>query len=178
MGDFSSQEQPNLFEPNVPSLQTGGSFQLERKFHWQYIVLNILLVLFLGLFIFLLYETVSPYFASKEVKGKIIPTLPKTAQVDILNGSGVSGIGMKLTKQLRSLGIDVIDVGNFSGDVNESFIIDRVGNRKDAVMFSLTTGLDTSKIVQQISHDYLVNLSLVLGKDYQRFFTNNSKEKE
>jgi len=178
MADSPSQEQPNLFEPNVSSLQTGGSFHLERKFQWQYVALNILLALFLALFIFLLYETVSPYFAKKEVSGKIIPSLPKTVQVDILNGSGVSGIGMKLTKQLRSLGIDVIDVGNFSGDANESFIIDRVGNRKDAVTFSLTTGLDTSKIVQQISHDYLVNLSLVLGKDYQRFFINNSQEKE
>ncbi|MBS4028208.1 MAG: LytR C-terminal domain-containing protein [Ignavibacteriales bacterium] len=174
MADSPSQEQPTLFDPHT-SVSTNDSLTLKRKFQWQYVALNILIVFFFGLLLFLLYGIVSPFFVTKEIKN-VLPVLSKTVQVDILNASGVSGIGMKLTRQLRTRGVDVIDVGNFSTETNESFIIDRLGSRRDAVIFSRIVGIDSNKIIQQISRDYLVNLSLVVGKDYQKYFTNNLKE--
>ena len=162
-------EQPTLFDASSTS---GNSNQIiiTRKFQWQYIALNTLLVLFFGLFIFLLYGTISPMLNATSQNNNQTNPLPKTVQVDVLNASGTSGIGMMLTKQLRLLDIDVVDIGNFSTEVSESFIIDRIGNREQAKQFSQILSLDSSKIIQQISRDYLVNLSLVIGKDYQRFF--------
>jgi hypothetical protein len=173
MADSTSQEQRTLFEPTDSSSPTNDTIVLKRKFQWQYVALNSLIVLFFLLLLVMLYGILSPFFASKEIAQQKIPSLPKAVQVDILNASGVSGIGMKLTKQLRDIGVDVIDVGNFPNETNESFIIDRMGDKRNAATFAKIVGIDSNKIVQQISRDYIVNFSLVLGKDYQRFFTNN-----
>ncbi|MBM4165408.1 MAG: LytR family transcriptional regulator [Ignavibacteria bacterium] len=177
MADFSPQEQRTLFEPSDSSSTTNDTLVLKRKFQWQYIALNSLIVIFFLLLFVLLYGILSLFFTSKELAEQKILSLPNAVQVDILNASGVSGIGMKLTKQLRNIGVDVIDVGNFSTETNESFIIDRVGNKRNAATFANIVGIDSNKIVQQISREYIVNISLVLGKDYQRFFTNNLEEK-
>ena len=162
-------EQPTLFE-STPQAELPDRIIVTRKFQWQYRTLNALIVLFFGLFTYLFYQTTLPLFIGKKNNEHSQLTFPKTVQVDILNASGVAGIGMKLTKQLREFGVDVIDVGNFSSEVEKSFIIDRIGNREHAKALAKLVELDSSNIVQQISHEYLVNLSLVVGKDYQRFF--------
>ena len=80
---------------------------------------------------------------------------------------------MKITKRLRELGIDVIDVGNFNYEVEKSFIIDRSGNQQYSKEFAQLVEVNPSDIITQVSQDYLFKITLVLGKDYQRFISQN-----
>jgi hypothetical protein len=179
----SSQEQSSLFDTHHRE-HNGAQMPPPEQFRTQKLLLNILIALFAVLFLYLLYEN---FFAREETPLATVPkprveivkpkiTLSNITQIDVLNGSGVSGIGMKVTQHLRSLGIDVIDVGNIS-HTNESFIIDRIGNRTDAQKLARAVGIDTTRITVQIAEEYMVKYSLVLGKDFGQYFPNIPSKK-
>ncbi len=184
MGELSSssKEQSSLFDAQHRE-QSGEQMPPSEQFRTQKLLLNILIALFAVLFLYLLYEKIFPQQETSPVaivkprveiiKPKI--SFPSTTQIDVLNGSGVLGIGMKVTQHLRSLGIDVIDVGNIS-HTDESFIIDRIGSRDEAQKLARIIGLDTTRITIQISREYMVKYSLVLGKDFGQYFPNTTSK--
>jgi hypothetical protein len=178
MAEFSSssQEQSSLFDTRHQE-HNGAQMPPPEQFRTQKLLLDILIAVFAVLFFYLLYKN---FFVKEETPLATVPTprveivkpkitLSNTTQIDVLNGSGASGIGMKVTQHLRSLGIDVIDVGNIS-HTDESFIIDRIGNRTEAQQLARTVGFDTTRITVQIAREYMVKYSLVLGKDFGQYF--------
>lgn len=90
-------------------------------------------------------------------------------QVEVLNGCGVSGIADKITGFLRNNNFDVVQVGNYTSfDMDKSIVIDRTGNRANAKKVAAALGISEKNIVQQINNDYLLDCSVVIGKDYFR----------
>jgi hypothetical protein len=90
-------------------------------------------------------------------------------QVEVLNGCGVSGIADKLTDYLRQNRFDVVNIGNyFSFEVENSIIIDRTGELIHAQVIADSIGLDKSNIIQQINKEYLLDVTIILGKDYSQ----------
>jgi len=86
----------------------------------------------------------------------------------VLNGCGVSGAASAITAFLRSRGYDVVEMRNYKTfDVPESLVIDRTGSRADAERVAAALGVKRENIVVQISPDYYVDVSLVVGKDYR-----------
>ncbi len=72
----------------------------------------------------------------------------------------------KVAKLLRRQGYDVVDVENTSL-LLESLIVDRVGNRDAARKLAKLLGVGEENIIQQ-SCDYLeLDLTVILGRDYQ-----------
>ena len=53
-----------------------------------------------------------------------------------------------------------------TSDVNESLVIDRVGNSANAEKVAYALGIKKKNIVQQLNHDYYVDVSVVIGKDF------------
>ncbi len=101
------------------------------------------------------------------------PTLIDTSrhiiQIEVLNGCGVKGIAAKFTNYLRSKGIDVVDTRNYRRqDIEETFIIDRIGNLKNASEVANALGVSDKNIIQQINTDYFVAVTVVIGKDYNK----------
>lgn len=91
-----------------------------------------------------------------------------TIQLDVLNGCGSSGAGSTVTSYLRARGFDVVDLRNFKTfDVRETLVIDRVANRENARRVAYALGVPESNIVEQLSPDYYVDVTVVIGKDYQ-----------
>ena len=89
-------------------------------------------------------------------------------QIDVLNGCGVSGTGQRMTSFLRAAGYDVVDMGNYKTfDVKQSLVIDRSGNAEVAKKIAADLGIDPKNVVQQISPEYFVTASVVLGKDFK-----------
>ena len=87
-------------------------------------------------------------------------------QVEILNGSGFPAIIDKAADFLRKNKFDVVSKGNYeSFDVLETLVIDRTGNRTNAEAVAKALGVK-SKIIQQINSNYLLDVSVVIGKDY------------
>jgi hypothetical protein len=94
-------------------------------------------------------------------------------QLEVLNGCGVAGAAEKITDFLRSNHVDVVQMKNYiSFDIEKSLVIDRTGNRLNAEKIADILGIDSKNIVQQISNDYFLDVSLVIGKDYNQLKSN------
>lgn len=87
----------------------------------------------------------------------------------MLNGCGASGAADKFTDYLRKNNFDVVQSGNYiSFDVDKTMVIDRIGNRANAEKVAASLGIDKKNIVQQINNDYFLDISLVIGKDFNQ----------
>jgi hypothetical protein len=144
----------------------------ERKLHPKNLGLNIVIVVLGGIIVFFAYSFIHSTFfrgpagitSGKEgsiAHGKVI-------QLNILNGCGVQGTAQKFTDYLRKHGFDVVQAGNNgSFDVEYTHVLDRTGDREVAKKVADALGIDTTKIQVVINHEYFLNVSVVIGKDYQ-----------
>ncbi|MDE3058623.1 MAG: LytR C-terminal domain-containing protein [Bacteroidota bacterium] len=141
------------------------------------VLLNSLIVLVAAFVIYQLYVFIVPARTAPD------PLLPlggfqqeaaagerasRIVQIDVLNGCGAQGAGVTLTTFLRSQGYDVVEMGNYkSFDVKETLVIDRTGNLAVARTLGTLLGIRQNNVIQQISPDYLVTASVVIGKDFK-----------
>ena len=129
--------------------------------------LNVIIIL-LGIVIFImaysLFSKLSDYshnLASEKNKPSAM------VQVEVLNGCGVSGIADKITDYLRKNNFDVVQTGNYTSfNMDKSLVIDRTGNEASAEKVAKALGIDKKNIVQQINNDYLLDCTIVIGRDY------------
>jgi len=90
-------------------------------------------------------------------------------RIEVLNGCGEKGIAKDVTTHLRNLGYDVVNVGNA-----ESFyyavtiVIDRFGKIENAK--DVAKALKTDNYIQQIDKKRILEISVIIGKDYQEIF--------
>lgn len=90
-------------------------------------------------------------------------------QVEVLNGCGVEGVAGKFANYLRDKNFDVVQVGNYrSTNIEESILIDRIGNRANVEKLAEELGINKKNIIQQINKDYFLDATLVIGKDYNK----------
>ena len=95
-------------------------------------------------------------------------------QLNVLNGCGVTGVADRFTDYLRSHDFDVVELGNYmvNGSINynvdETFVIDRIGNKANALKVAKILGIESVRVIQQINKDYFLDVSLVIGKDYYK----------
>jgi LytR cell envelope-related transcriptional attenuator len=88
-------------------------------------------------------------------------------QIDVLNGSGLQGAAGSCTSYLRARGFDVVEMRNYkTSDVDESLVIDRIGNLQNAEKVAYALGITKKNVVQQLNQDYYVDISVVIGKDF------------
>ena len=130
--------------------------------------MGILLVLLLLVVGFLGYSFVFRNFIEPPVdstKGDVPPG--QIIQIDLLNGCGERGAASKFTNYLRARGYDVVEMKNYrTFDVKESLVIDRNGDVEIARKVAYALGVSEKNIIQQINHDYFVDVSVVVGKDF------------
>ena len=136
-----------------------------------------LIIVFLGaIIIFLSYSLYLKIkdreYAERELANKKLAA--PIVQVEVLNGCGISGVAEKFTDYLRSNHFDVVQTGNYiSFDVSKSMVIDRTGNKANAVKVADALGIDHKNIIQQINNDYILDVSLIIGKDFKQLKPNN-----
>lgn len=100
--------------------------------------------------------------------------LNKTIQVEVLNGCGISGVADNVTDQLRKMNYDVVQIGNFrTFDIDESIVIDRKGNMNIAENIADSLGIDRVNVIQQINKKYLLDVTIIVGKDYKHLKLKN-----
>jgi hypothetical protein len=127
------------------------------------IVVLVVAVGYLGYALFLRQVVRPPVDVDREggVPGEII-------QIDVLNGCGAAGVASTFTAYLRARRYDVVEMRNYKTfDVDESMVIDRVGNLENAGKVAYALGIGKSNIIQQLNPGYYVDVSVVIGKDYQ-----------
>jgi hypothetical protein len=132
--------------------------------------LNILLGLLVIIVALLAYSFITRTFIEPPVdttKANVPPGV--VIQIDLLNGCGESGAASKFTNYLRARGYDVVEMKNYKTfDVKESLVIDRSGSVETAKKVAYALGVHEKNIIQQINHDYFVDVSVVVGKDFSQ----------
>ncbi len=88
-------------------------------------------------------------------------------QVEVRNGVGVRGVAERMRTYLRSKGYDVVGVGNHpSFDVEQTIIVDRIGNLEIAQQVAASLGLPPERVQQDVRSEFHLDVSIILGKDY------------
>ncbi len=84
--------------------------------------------------------------------------------VEVLNGSGRTGLGRLGTRRLRRMGLDVVFFGNAEAPVDSTRVIVRRGDPSKA--HRVKNALGAGKVVVQIDTLRRVDVSVILGQDY------------
>ncbi len=124
----------------------------------------IVLVLIVG---FLAYSLFAKIKAGSEIENIQKQKSTAMIQVEVLNGCGISGVADKFTDFLRKHHFDVVQEGNYrSFDVDNTLVIDRTGNKQVAEKVAEALGVKKKNIIQQVDKDYLLDVSVVIGRDF------------
>lgn len=147
----TDKKQSNLKSPTVNLLLNISIFFL--------IAINI----YMGYSIYIKLNYKTTTFDDEIVEGKVADLI----QVDVRNGCGVTGVADRYTDFLRKKGFDVADTGNYiSSDIDETIVIDRIGNMANAFEVAKALGVKKQNIIQQLNKDYFIDVSVIIGKDY------------
>jgi hypothetical protein len=88
-------------------------------------------------------------------------------QVEVLNGCGVTGVADRYTDYLRVKQFDVVKSSNYiSSEMDETLVIDRIGNMANAFKVAKALGVSNKNVIQQLNKDYFIDVSIIIGKDY------------
>lgn len=100
-------------------------------------------------------------------------------QIEVLNGCGVPRIADKFTAFLRRKGFDVVKTGNYeSYNVPKTLVIDRKGKAKAAAKIGEALGLKMSEVISEIHDLYMIDATVVLGKDFRLLSSWKTMEKK
>jgi len=131
-------------------------------------IIIILLALVVAFMVYSLYINVK----SNKLNEESLEKKNKTAniiQVEVLNGCGKSGVAEKFTSYLRNRNFDVVQMGNYiSFDIDKTIVIDRTGNKANAEKVAEAIGVDKKNVIQQLNKEYFLDVSIIIGKDFNQ----------
>ncbi len=132
-------------------------------------MINVLLFLLLTIIIYLSYSLFIKFNGSKEneIERRTSKVPAEIIQAEVLNGCGVSGVADRFTDFLRDNNVDVVKTGNYiQFDIEETLVIDRIGNKANAVFVAELLGIDKKNATTIINNDYFVDVTIIIGRDY------------
>ncbi|MDD5067735.1 MAG: LCP family protein [bacterium] len=92
---------------------------------------------------------------------------PEEIKVQVLNGSGKSGVAKLVRDKLVRLGFNVVEFGNAPVQNHDSSIILNVsGNMKKAMRVS--SSLHAGNVYTKINNFVLIDVTVIVGKDYDK----------
>lgn len=113
------------------------------------------------------------YKTAKKKEKKVDYPVTKQAGVEVLNGNGIRGAARSVANKMKKKGIRIIKIGNASHHRYENTIlIDWKGNIKEAKSFARLINLKSARIISYNKPQKRMDLTLVLGKDW-----DNSRDK-
>ena len=131
------------------------------------IFLNVIIVLLAGLIIFMSYSLFTKIKALSFGDDAAEPKPSKIIQLEVLNGCGIGGVADKITSYLRQNNFDVVQIGNYkSFDIDNTLVVDRTGKKINALKVAESLGIDPKNVIQQINNDYFLDVSLIIGRDF------------
>ncbi|MCB9502486.1 MAG: LytR C-terminal domain-containing protein [Deferribacteres bacterium] len=100
----------------------------------------------------------------------ITRTIENKISFEVLNGCGIPGIAAKFATKLEDAGHQPKEVGNFDNfNMPQTIIFDRQSqNRLNGLKVAELLGLPATAVVYQAKNGSEVDVSVILGKDYQK----------
>jgi len=138
----------------------------ERSHYLLHAALGFLSILLLILLVALFTRIIYPRIVAERTEVSLL--LSEVIQVEVRNGCGIPGLANRFTSVLRQNGFDVVESGNFDTfDVTRSFVVDRSGNLDNARRVARALGLSDDRIIREISPDFYLDATIVIGSDYK-----------
>ncbi len=99
-------------------------------------------------------------------------------RVEVLNGCGVDNLAYKVALYLREEGFDVVEIANVKETgVERTVIIERVDNKmRNAKLLGRV--IHCANMQAMIDSTLFLEVSLLLGKDYEKYFSKKILEKK
>lgn len=92
------------------------------------------------------------------------PVETREFQMEVLNGTGRTGLAMQAAIELRKAGVDVLIVGDAEHyRFDESILVDRRGDPELMKKLSRLTGC--RRVILQAQREPMVDVTFVLGRD-------------
>ncbi len=130
------------------------------------IFLNVVMFFLAAIIIYLVYSIFIKVSGNNPETKEEKLTASEIIQVEVLNGCGISGVADRFTDYLRNNNFDVVNVSNYiTRDISNTLVIDRRGNKANAVKTARMLGVKPDHVIQQINEDYFVDVTVVVGKD-------------
>lgn len=96
---------------------------------------------------------------------QVIDAPVAAGRVEVLNGSGRSGMARAVTGRLRAAGFDVVFFGNAPASAGDTtVVIDRIGD--DAVARAVAEHLGIGRVISQPDTALYLDATVVLGTDW------------
>lgn len=139
----------------------------KRKMNWKSGLMKLLITLFIlidvVLIVFIIRQCSKP-----PIEEIVIEEEPKILQIEVLNGCGVSGVAAKYTEYLRKEGFDVVRTENYETfNVLKTVVIDRRGKIQNSIRIASSLGFGEDRVLQEVNEAYLIDATVILGKDYR-----------
>ena len=151
----------NLQQDPPPAIQESDRWPVKK-------ILNVVLLICLSLTAYLGYAYISSALHADRVQEQAQLRRLPVVQLDVLNGCGVKGAAAAFTGYLRTTGFDVVEMKNYKmSHMPLTLVVDRVGDLVAARSVAVALGVSTSNIIQQLNPDYFVEVSVIIGEDFQ-----------
>ncbi len=148
--------------------------QIDLRETFTKFLIGLVLVVDLVLVFFIIRQCSKPVHIEE---GITVREETRVLQIEILNGCGVSGIANQFTDFLRAKGFDVVKTDNYeSFNVLKTVVIDRRGNKKNSVRIAEALGFGEERVLQEVNEAYLIDATVILGKDYRQLESWQSME--
>jgi len=118
------------------------------------------------------------FFESFSLKKKNEESIKKkNLRVEVLNATKVKRLAQKVTAKLREMGFDVIKYGNHDMELKETCIFDRKYPDLKAGKL-LAKEIGNPKVYFEADPDDLIDITIIIGKDYKKYFPRIEEEWE
>ena len=160
-----------------PLIQSSGAPRNTKRQQIRLWTVEGIIVILIGLNAYLLYSVFAPTITGLTPLDS--PQMTSNSayayvQVEVLNGCGEAGISQQVMKYLRKQGFDVINIDKAEHfKFPETIILDRRGGQEISESAkAVAQALGTPHVIHQRNEDRLVDVTAIIGKDYQelRFY--------
>lgn len=132
------------------------------------VAIGFLSVLLLLLILALITRIVYPRIVNERAEASS-QLISEIIQLEVLNGCGEAGIANSFTGILRANGFDVVETGNFDHfNLQETIVISRSGVTDNALRVANALGVDEQNVIREESPDFFLDVTVVIGHDYQK----------
>jgi LCP family protein required for cell wall assembly len=95
--------------------------------------------------------------------------VPQEIKVQVLNGSGQGGVAKRIRDKLVRNGFNVIEFGNApTQNYEHTLILNRTGNMRKAI--KVASILKCKNVYPQINKFIMLDVTVIVGRDYQKHF--------
>ena len=149
--------------PSIKRKPAKKSKTVSRQFNTTSLLIGLFLCLDIILILFIIRQCARP-----KMDRAIHPVPQRMIQLEVLNGCGVNGLASRYTDYLRSKGFDVVKTGDHETfNVDETVVIDRRNNETNTMKVIEAMGLTKRRLLKQVSEAYLLDASVVIGRDFR-----------